>query len=114
MKAAVIKADWFDPDLNPKLQSFCEHYGNHMALLLRQVTGKESRQHSVCKAVKRIRSLCLAEQDLIFRAIPPALLVHIKQHVEIRWLIASELLLVEEFDCGMDRTAERQARRRTV
>jgi hypothetical protein len=27
MKAAVIKADWFDPDLNPKLQSFCEHYG---------------------------------------------------------------------------------------
>ena len=27
LKAAVIKADWFDPDLNPKLQAFCEHYG---------------------------------------------------------------------------------------
>ena len=27
LKAAVIKADWYDPDLNPKLQSFCEHYG---------------------------------------------------------------------------------------
>jgi transposase len=27
LKAAVIKADWFDPDLNPKIQSFCEHYG---------------------------------------------------------------------------------------
>ena len=26
LKAAVIKADWFDPDLNPKIQSFCEHY----------------------------------------------------------------------------------------
>jgi transposase len=26
LKAAVIKADWYDPDLNPKLQSFCEHY----------------------------------------------------------------------------------------
>ena len=27
LKAAVIKTDRFDPDLNPKLQAFCEHYG---------------------------------------------------------------------------------------
>lgn len=27
LKAAVIQADWYDPELNPKLQSFCEHYG---------------------------------------------------------------------------------------
>jgi transposase len=27
LKAAVTKADWFDPDLNPKIQAFCEHYG---------------------------------------------------------------------------------------
>lgn len=27
LKAAVIKADWYDPELNPKLRSFCEHYG---------------------------------------------------------------------------------------
>jgi transposase len=27
LKAAVIKADWYDPDLNPKIRSFCEHYG---------------------------------------------------------------------------------------
>lgn len=27
LKAAVSKADWFDPDLNPKLQAFCDHYG---------------------------------------------------------------------------------------
>ena len=27
LKAAVIQADWYDPDLNPKLQSFCDHYG---------------------------------------------------------------------------------------
>lgn len=26
LKAAVIKADWFDPDLNPKIASFAEHY----------------------------------------------------------------------------------------
>jgi transposase len=27
LKAAVIRADWFDPELNPKLQSFAQHYG---------------------------------------------------------------------------------------
>lgn len=27
LKAAVIRADWYDPDCNPKLLSFCEHYG---------------------------------------------------------------------------------------
>jgi transposase len=27
LKAAVKQPDWYDPDLNPKVQSFCEHYG---------------------------------------------------------------------------------------
>ena len=27
LKAAVLKADWFDPELNPKLAEFCRHYG---------------------------------------------------------------------------------------
>ena len=27
LKAAVIKADWFDPELNPKIQAFADHYG---------------------------------------------------------------------------------------
>lgn len=27
LKAAVLQADWFDPELNPKLASFAEHYG---------------------------------------------------------------------------------------
>lgn len=27
LKAAVLRADWFDPELNPKLQSFAQHYG---------------------------------------------------------------------------------------
>jgi len=27
LKAAVSKADWFDPDLNPKIQAFHAHYG---------------------------------------------------------------------------------------
>jgi transposase len=27
LKAAVTKADWFEPDLNPKILAFCAHYG---------------------------------------------------------------------------------------
>lgn len=27
LRAAVKKADWFDPQINPKVQSFCVHYG---------------------------------------------------------------------------------------
>ncbi len=27
LRAAVTKADWFDPEINPKVQSFCEYYG---------------------------------------------------------------------------------------
>ncbi len=27
LKAAVAHPDWFDPELTPKLQSFCQHYG---------------------------------------------------------------------------------------
>lgn len=27
LKAAVLQPDWFDPDLNPKLRAFAEHYG---------------------------------------------------------------------------------------
>jgi len=27
LKAAVSRADWYDPDVHPKIQSFCEHYG---------------------------------------------------------------------------------------
>ena len=27
LKAAVTHADWYDPELNPKVQSFCRHYG---------------------------------------------------------------------------------------
>jgi transposase len=27
LKAAVQQADWYDPDVHPKIQSFCQHYG---------------------------------------------------------------------------------------
>jgi transposase len=28
LKAAVLQADWYDPDLNPKIRAFAEHYGS--------------------------------------------------------------------------------------
>ena len=30
LKAAVLKADWFDPEINPKLADFCRHYRLHV------------------------------------------------------------------------------------
>ena len=30
LKAAVLKADWFDPQINPKLADFCRHYSIHV------------------------------------------------------------------------------------
>lgn len=27
LKAAVLNADWYDPELNPKILAFCQHYG---------------------------------------------------------------------------------------
>jgi len=27
LKAAVTRADWYDPELNPKVEAFCRHYG---------------------------------------------------------------------------------------
>jgi len=27
LRAAVNKADWYDPELNPKIEAFCRHYG---------------------------------------------------------------------------------------
>jgi transposase len=27
LRAAVSQADWYDPDLNPKIEEFCRHYG---------------------------------------------------------------------------------------
>lgn len=30
LKAAVVKADWYEPQLHPKLAEFCRHYGTHV------------------------------------------------------------------------------------
>jgi transposase len=30
MKSAILQADWFDPEINPKLADFCRHYNVHV------------------------------------------------------------------------------------
>jgi transposase len=30
MKSAILQADWFDPEINPKLTDFCRHYNLHV------------------------------------------------------------------------------------
>jgi transposase len=52
LKAAVIHPDWYDPQLNPKLASFGEHYGT-VILPTRPYTprhkGKVERQSAMCR-----------------------------------------------------------------
>jgi transposase len=47
LKAAVIRADWYDPELNPKIQAFCEHYGTTV-LPTRPYTPRHKDHASSC------------------------------------------------------------------
>ena len=46
LKAGVIQADWFDPELNPKLEEFARHYGTAILQI-----GRASWRERVCLAV---------------------------------------------------------------
>lgn len=68
LKAAVIKADWVDPELNPKIMAFCQHYG--LSLLpcrprTPQHKGKVERGVAYVKsnALKGLRFTSLAAQN---------------------------------------------------
>lgn len=69
LKAAVTKADWHDPEINPKLADFCRHYGMHV-MPCRPYTpqhkGKIERGVGYVKgnALKGWRFKSLAEQNL--------------------------------------------------
>jgi transposase len=68
LKAAVIKPDWVDPELNPKIIAFCQHYGLHL-LPCRPRTpqhkGKVERGVAYVKsnALKGLRFSSLAAQN---------------------------------------------------
>jgi transposase len=53
MKSAVLKADWFDPDINPKLADFCRHYGMHVVPCR---PGKPQHKGKVERGIAYLRS----------------------------------------------------------
>lgn len=69
MKSAVLKADWFDPEINPKLADFCRHYGMHVMPCrpsMPQRKGKIERGVAYLRtnALKGRRFASLAEENL--------------------------------------------------
>ena len=68
----MLKADWFDPQINPKLADFCRHYHIH-AMPCRprmpQHKGKVERGVSYVRgnALKGRRFKSLAEENLFLR-----------------------------------------------
>jgi len=78
LKAAVIKADWYDPAMNPKLADFCRHYGMTpmpCRAYTPQHKGKVERGVGYAKnnALKGRQFASLAEQN--------AHLLHWEEHV---------------------------------
>jgi transposase len=68
LKAAVLKADWFDPQINPKLADFCRHYRIHVMPCrprMPQHKGKVERGVSYLRgnALKGRRFRSLAEEN---------------------------------------------------
>ena len=53
MKSVVLKADWFDPEINPKLADFCRHYGMHV---VRCRPGKPEHKGKVERGVAYLRT----------------------------------------------------------
>lgn len=69
LKAAVLQADWYDPELNPKLLSFAEHYGTAI-LPTKPATPRHKGKveagvkYAQNNALKGRRFASLAEQNL--------------------------------------------------
>jgi transposase len=68
LKAAVLKADWFDPQINPRLADFCSHYRIHVMPCcprMRQHKGKVERGVSYVRgnALKGRRFNSLAQEN---------------------------------------------------
>ena len=60
LKAAVIKADWYEPDLNAKLHSFAEHYGT---VILPARPYKATDKGKVEAGVKYVKNNALKGKD---------------------------------------------------
>jgi transposase len=68
LKAAVSRADWYDPNLNPKLLAFCQHYGTAlMPCLPRKAEHKGKVERNIryvkCNGLKGHRFTSLQAQN---------------------------------------------------
>jgi transposase len=63
-KAAVRNADWFDPDINPKLADFCRHYGMHV------LPCRPGRPDPAVEIVEEIRALRTTKPECWLRRHP--------------------------------------------
>jgi len=56
LKAAVAKADWYDPELHPKINDFCRHYGT---VMLPAKPGMARHKGKVESGIKYVRGNAL-------------------------------------------------------
>jgi transposase len=69
LRAAVTRADWFDPELNPKVEAFCRHYGTVMMPTRPAMPRHKGKIEAGIKygqnnAIKGRKFASLAEQNL--------------------------------------------------
>ena len=63
-KAAFRNADWFDPDINPKLADFCRHYGMYV------LPCRPGRPDPAVEIVEEIRALRTTKPECWLRRHP--------------------------------------------
>lgn len=78
LRAAVKKVDWFEPELNPKVVSFCEHYGT---VILPTKPAMPRHKGKVEAGVKYVQDNGLAGR--VFEGLAPQnlYLAHWEEHV---------------------------------
>src|SRR5579862_5149115 len=85
LKAAVLQADWFDPELNPKIVSFCEHYGTVLLPTrprMPEAQGEDRARRGLC-TVQRGQGADVCQSRRAQR-VPPRLGIEHRRHAHPR------------------------------
>ena len=81
LKAAVLQADWYDPELNPKLASFCRHYGT----ALMPCRPRTPEHKGKCESgIKYVKNNALAGREFVSLAAQNLFLRHWEETVADR------------------------------
>jgi len=78
LKAAVLRADWYDPDLHPKLAAFCKHYGT---VLLPTKPRTPRHKGKIESGINYVQSNALKGRDFDSLAAENSHLAHWEAHV---------------------------------